>query len=251
MTTGTDDRLRSHLRTLADLPVGSPDEIERDVLDRVTHRRRRRRQRVALGGVAAIVVVSVTVVSLLAGNSDSPNVKTIGEPPDGSQEEGSRGQTELNMVEIQRFYPDPTERVTIEFDAPLPDDAVTQVDEIADVDVPGIAVVLQETSAWTVCGTRHWAVESPLAHVTILFPASWFEHPESAGDTPIRWPGYEFDPPVLFPGYEDEGPSQQGTKVWTCGPYKGYVQVAILAAQSDDVEVSIDESPPQVVVEVH
>jgi hypothetical protein len=112
----------------------------------------------------------------------------------------------------------------IVFDGPVPDDRITYVPDIENVDAPAVAYTTQE---WTpdnptplrTCGATHFGFNPPVVvgQADVLMPADWFSAPPDTGE--IIWTRH---------------PEGYALKTPLCGPHDGYVQFAIWSPASHD-----------------
>lgn len=131
----------------------------------------------------------------------------------------------------------------IVFDGPVPDDRITYVEDITDVDAPALAYTTQEwrpekpTTLWT-CGAGHGGFSPPppvVGQLDVLIPGDWFRAPPDPHE--IVW---------------ETHPEGQSLKTPLCGPHDGYVQFAIWSPAShdpDDIRVYLDRRT-RLVVEI-
>jgi hypothetical protein len=130
----------------------------------------------------------------------------------------------------------------IVFDGPVPDDRMSYVEDIKNVDAPAVAYTTQEwtpenpTPLWT-CADQHSGFSPPVAvgQVDVLIPGDWFRAPPDTDD--IIW---------------KQHPQGYGLKTPLCGPHDGYVQFALWSPAShhpDDIRVYFD-GKTRLVVEI-
>ena len=228
MAADTDEAMRSALRELATSDVPPPEVVYADVRRRVAARRRRR---LIASSCAAVAVVAAGAMAYGAVDDGGTQVGTD-EPPAtagvGIDWIGGRG------------GPDGTEEVVIVFDGELPGTSARLVDDVAAVDVEGIAYAIQGPSPVRVCGDTHFFGGS-FASVDVLVPAAWLrsETPKEEGVRTLPAPG--------------GGAAEPPGKVVVCAPRDGYVQVSIWGAASgdaDDVRVGTSDDRTRLSVEI-
>lgn len=219
MTVDLDERLRGELRELAARsPVLLPEEAVRaDVSDRV--RRRRLHRRAAAAGVVSAACIVCTAAFLLARDATVTTEAPSNQPATPDQrvvltEVAARGEPGLGTAEV-----------ILTFDHPLPQSPITQIDDITTIDTPtGIGWTVQGPRTFHVCDDVHsFSVNDEADSVDILLPAAWFAPDEIQSFDRI-------DPLPAGPGEGRAGPS----KIVVCGPFKGYVQVALWGSASRD-----------------
>lgn len=121
----------------------------------------------------------------------------------------------------------------IVFDRPVPDDRISYVEDIRNVDAPAVAYTTQEwtpenPTALLTCGASHFGFTPPVTvgQVDVLIPGDWFRAPPDTAK--IIWK------------HDAQG---SGGKTPLCGPHDGYVQFAIWSPASHDpadIRVYID-----------
>ena len=160
-------------------------------------------------------------MSLNPGRSDaSPDMV----PTTAKPEHSHRG-SGLSIRKIETYSRGEVgQDFVIVFDGPVPDDRISYVRDIENVDVPAIAYTTQE---WTpekptplrTCGDTHFGFDPPVivGQADVLIPADWFSAP-----------------PVTERIIWEQHPEGYGLKTPLCGPHDGYVQFAIWSPASHD-----------------
>jgi hypothetical protein len=97
-----DEMLRVRLRVLADVPVGSAEEVEKDVLGRLARRRRRRRA-LSGGAVLAVALLGGALVTAQASD-DEPDVAV------GNAGVGERGPSTADSAPVNSLVSIAVER---------------------------------------------------------------------------------------------------------------------------------------------
>jgi hypothetical protein len=202
---------------------------------------------------AAVVCFAASAV--LVGNEPSPDVVAgtttprpgrSGRAPDMAlptpNPQPSRGGPGLSIRRIESDVGVAgAQDFVIVLDGPVPDDRITYVEDINNVDAPAVGYTTQE---WTpqnptplrTCADTHFGFNPPVVvgQVDVLLPGEWFR---AAPDTDeITW---RHHPEVRV-------------KTPLCGPHDGYVQFAIWEPAShdpDDIRVYFDGTT-RLVVEI-
>ena len=173
------------------------------------------------------------------GRSDpSPDLaSTTGKPkskPGGSGLSIRKIETYVRGERAQDFV--------IVFDGPVPDDRISYVEDIKNVDAPAVAYTTQE-----------WTPENPTALRTCAATHSGFNPPVTVGQVDVLMPGDWFRaPPDTDKIVWKQHPKGSGLKTPLCGPHDGYVQFAIWSPGShdpDDIRVYFD-GKTRLVVEI-
>ena len=153
------------------------------------------------------------------------------------------GGSGLSIHEIETYVGgEGAQDFVIVFDGPVPDDRISYVEDIENVDAPAVAYTTQE---WTpqnptplrTCGDTHFGFNPPVivGQVDVLMPGDWFKAPLDTDR--IIWKHHTM-------GYALKTP--------LCGPHNGYVQFAIWSSSShdpDDLRVYFD-GKTRLVVEI-
>lgn len=226
-----DEMLRDRLRAMAELPVGSAEEIEKDVLGRLARRRRRRRM-LSSGAVLAVVLLGGALVTAQASDDPDVAVSNRGVGQQGPSTAQGTSVNPLVSVAVQREV-EGGENVVFTFEAPLPAHPPQPIAGIESLDPErdGIFYTTQGAEdAIQVCESRHFdfqPVPPPTGSVDLFFPAAWMAPTFNPSEVPIDNDVRPED--ALEPG---------GTpgKIVGCGPYEGYIQYSIWAPVSDDLE---------------
>jgi hypothetical protein len=229
VSTRIDDQLQQHLRTLAEVAVPVPDEIEGDVRDRVTRRRRRRRAAPVLGGlaVAGLAVAVVTVV-----REDGPADVRVTDDTSTSASPGG-GEPSLRIARLRVGRHDGADRVVVEFTTNLSDHEVTEVDDIATEAGFGPAFAVDDAPNYGECELTDLAVEGA-AFVNVVVPSDWLLPDGPAG---------------LEPRYSSSDTEIVG-EVAVCGPYEGRAHLTIALSQPGEVDATILDDPGRVVLDI-
>lgn len=220
-----DEMLRERLRGMADVPVRSADEVEKDVLERLA---RRRRRRYARSGVAVLAVALLGGALVTVRASDDADVM-VGEP--GPGQDDSRANPLLSIA-VERDV-DGGEDIVFTFVEPLPRDRLRPISGVDALDMGhgGIQYTTQDVEgAIHVCESRHFGFEPippPTGSVDVFIPAAWMAPAFNPNEVPI-------DMDVRA----EDAPEADGTpgKIVGCGPYSGYIQYSIWAPASDDLD---------------
>jgi hypothetical protein len=187
---------------------------------------------------AAVAVCLAAGASLLVGDEPSPDVvagagstrpgRSDPSPhlaPTSAKPRSKHPGSELSILKIETYFRVEGGQVfVIVFDGPVPDDRISYVRDIENVDVPAIAYTTQE---WTpenptslrTCGDTHGGFNPPVTvgQADVLIPAAWFRAPPDTKK--IIW---------------KQHPQGSGLKTPLCGPHDGYVQFAIWGPASHD-----------------
>jgi hypothetical protein len=168
-------------------------------------------------------VVCLAAGALLIGNEPSADVVA-----------GASSWSGLSIRKIESYFRvDGGQDFVIVFDGPVPDDRVSYVPDIENVDAPAVAYTTQE---WTpdnptpllTCGDTHFGFTPPVTvgQADVLMPADWFSAPPDTDE--IIWTRH---------------PEGYALKTPLCEPRDGYVQLAIWSPAShdpDDIRVYFD-----------
>lgn len=208
------------------------------------------------GGPVALMCLAAGAY-LLVGNEPSPPDVVAGtmrsrsgrsDPfpdlaPTTAKPKPKHGGSGLSIREIESFISgERAQDFVIVFDGPVPDDRISYVDDITNVDAPAVAYTTQE---WTpenptplrTCGATHFGFTPPVivGQLDVLMPGDWFRAPP--------------DPEKIIWKHHSKG---YGLKTPLCGPHDGYVQFAIWSPAShdpDDIRVYFD-GKTRLVVEI-
>jgi hypothetical protein len=204
-------------------------------------RRRRSQRSVRAMKFAWPVVVVVCLAAgayLLVGNQPSPDVVAgtmpsrlgrSGPSPDlGStpaKPKAKQSGSGLSIRQIESYMGvESAQDFVIVFDGPVPDDRVSYVEDIRNIDAPAVAYTTQEwtpenPTALLTCGASHFGFNPPVVvgQVDVLMPGDWFRAPPDTAK--IIW---------------KHDPKGTGGKTPLCGPHDGYVQFAIWGPASHD-----------------
>lgn len=182
----------------------------------------------AVGNEPSPDVVAETIRSRSGRSDPSPDLA-----PTTAKPKPKHGGPGLSIREIESFVGESAQDFVIVFDGPVPDDRISYVDDITNIDAPAIAYTTQE---WTpenptplrTCGATHFGFTPPVivGQLNVLMPGDWFRAPPDTEK--IIWKHH---------------PKGYGLKTPLCGPHDGYMQFAIWSPAShdpDDIRVYFD-----------
>lgn len=223
MSDDDDLALRRQLAALEVAPNCTVEAARRNVTSRIASRRTRRTA--AGGGVAVVAVIAALVVGSRFGNS--PTAARAPAPPTTVAD--AVGELRLLAIEA-RGGPAGTERVTLEFSGPLPEQGPADYSPSAR-SAPDDRVVFTTQTSGTlqICGNPHSAEGATT--VDLLAPAAWLDPHRGLTDYVMRR-----DPP------SDEDFFFDGIgKIITCWNTEGFVQIVVFGtASSDPGDISVD-----------
>lgn len=238
MSTGLDELLRNRLTDITDQTLPPMEDVAQDVLRRVGRRRRWRRVRAGCG-VLGLLAVAMGVSAVARGPS-SPDVQT-----DPAETPATTGPLPgpAHPVALERIDayggPTGTARIVVHFDAPLPTDEPTYVEDIEQPDALGIVYTTQPPQRIKVCQNTH-IFPGEKGTVDVLIPTAWLRPGTRGTDIPV----VNHDDPAKVPvcGGPDD--------TW---PLDGYSQIAIWGPESDDpadVRATMSPNGTELVVEI-
>jgi hypothetical protein len=237
MAIDLDDLLRTRFRDLVDETRGPLEGLEHDVRRRVG--RRRRRRRMGAGGAILAVLAVILAAPTLLGDESTPEVRTNKQPIATTPQPIVPAQP-VGIEKVEAYGGTVgTKRIVVHFDAPIPTDAPTYVDDIEHPDAPGIAYTTQDPSGLKLCQNTHW-FPGEQGTVDILIPTAWLE-PETRGDD-IPFQAYDNPAKVPICGGADD--------TW---PLPTHIQIAIWGPESDnpdDITATITPGGKTLVVEI-
>lgn len=229
-----DNDIRGSLERLsAPLEKSETEDLWNDLMTRRRTRRLRRGMLTALP-VLLLAVVALGIVASLNSSDESTDVAAGGDDSMTDAESGS-----LRVERIQVIGNGPllggTERVVIDFNEPLPEEAIAYVTDLALLDpANGIVYTAQGPAQTRTCDSVHGVPDGGVGSVDLFVPAARFADERAHEGPPLE----TVDNPAKF---------------IICGPHNGYIQYAIwapLSADPADVSVTVSDDRKSLTIDI-